>query len=453
MESSGQTNAFAQQNNSTIQYTPLHGSKMEITLDQGQSTTFPVEVSVPSGDKIINLWISLSPWPDGIYGTVSPQVIQNAITANTTLQIYVQPYVKPGNYTLDIVAQGWVNDTSGNAFMVNSETPIPLPVIVKTHTGTLSVSLGKMTDIKRESYCYNNGCSAFTSFEKFQLLLKSDVNSTVFLNGLDVPAEKWIHFDPIKVNTGPDGTESIMTIAGMVQSLTGNNPISTKIFTVRAESQDGSTAQVYFPYENNFNMSVLHSAEPINFTLQWTTNINSNNYGTYGVVYDPGDNSSIPVHLSVAGLEQNNQVVPLPSSIDLTINKTSFVLNSSQIYYIPIIVRTSNASVGNHYIAINETIGGKQFLSTLPIYIMPNICTGGPGMCGSQPTGGKSNHTDANVVVSPLRQFKSGIPASKVVCKQGFQLILKKEDNSPACINPEDAVKLISQRMWGLAIN
>lgn len=54
---------------------------------------------------------------------------------------------------------------------------------------------------------------------------------------------------------------------------------------------------------------------------------------------------------------------------------------------------------------------------------------------------------------SPLQQFKSGILASKVVCKQGFQLILKREDGSPACLNPEDVVKLASQRMWGLAIN
>ncbi len=253
----------------------------------------------------------------------------------------------------------------------------------------------------------------------------------------------------LQVNTGPDGTESIMTIAGMVQSLTGSNPISTKIFTVRAESQDGSTAQVYFPYENNFNMSVLHSAEPINFTLQWTTNISSNNYGTYGVVYDTGDNSSIPVHLSVAGLEQNSQVVPLPSSIDVKINKTSFVLNSSQIYYIPIIVRTSTASVGNHYIAINETIGGKQFLSTLPIYVMPNICLGGPGMCGPQPiTGEKSNHTDANVVASPLKQFKSGMSASDVKCNNSLQLILKTEDGSPACVFDSSIARLVRQGWW-----
>lgn len=55
--------------------------------------------------------------------------------------------------------------------------------------------------------------------------------------------------------------------------------------------------------------------------------------------------------------------------------------------------------------------------------------------------------------MSPLQQIKSGIPASKVVCKQGFQLILKREDGSPACIKPEDVTKLVSQRMWGLPIS
>ena len=56
-------------------------------------------------------------------------------------------------------------------------------------------------------------------------------------------------------------------------------------------------------------------------------------------------------------------------------------------------------------------------------------------------------------VPSPLKQFKSGTGTGNVVCKQGFQLIIKREDSSPACIKPEDAVKLISQRMWGLALN
>lgn len=56
-------------------------------------------------------------------------------------------------------------------------------------------------------------------------------------------------------------------------------------------------------------------------------------------------------------------------------------------------------------------------------------------------------------VPSPLKQFKSGTDASRVVCKQGFQLILKRENGSPACVKPEDVTKLVSQRLWGLPIN
>ena len=48
---------------------------------------------------------------------------------------------------------------------------------------------------------------------------------------------------------------------------------------------------------------------------------------------------------------------------------------------------------------------------------------------------------------SPLKQFKLGIPTSKIVCNQGFQLIIKAEDNSPACVKLDTAQKLI-ERGW-----
>lgn len=54
--------------------------------------------------------------------------------------------------------------------------------------------------------------------------------------------------------------------------------------------------------------------------------------------------------------------------------------------------------------------------------------------------------------LSPLKQFKLGIPASGIVCNSGFQLILKKEDGSPACVKPEDTIKLMA-RGWGLPIS
>jgi hypothetical protein len=68
---------------------------------------------------------------------------------------------------------------------------------------------------------------------------------------------------------------------------------------------------------------------------------------------------------------------------------------------------------------------------------------------GGGPTsyGGTMSKMDA-----PLKQFKSGIPAGKVVCNKGFQLILKKENNFPACIKPEDVLKFLA-RSWGLPIS
>lgn len=48
----------------------------------------------------------------------------------------------------------------------------------------------------------------------------------------------------------------------------------------------------------------------------------------------------------------------------------------------------------------------------------------------------------------PLEQFKSGIQAQTVECGSNFQLILKSEDGSPACVKPDTAQKLI-ERGWG----
>jgi len=50
-------------------------------------------------------------------------------------------------------------------------------------------------------------------------------------------------------------------------------------------------------------------------------------------------------------------------------------------------------------------------------------------------------------VLPPLRQFKSGIPLSQIECKDGFELIFKATDNSPACVKPSTAQKLL-ERGW-----
>ncbi|MGH2613302.1 MAG: hypothetical protein ACRDFB_09700 [Rhabdochlamydiaceae bacterium] len=50
-------------------------------------------------------------------------------------------------------------------------------------------------------------------------------------------------------------------------------------------------------------------------------------------------------------------------------------------------------------------------------------------------------------IKSPLQQFKSGIAASKVVCSQGFQLVFKTEDGSPACVK-SDTARILIERGW-----
>ncbi len=47
----------------------------------------------------------------------------------------------------------------------------------------------------------------------------------------------------------------------------------------------------------------------------------------------------------------------------------------------------------------------------------------------------------------PLRQLKNGVSVHDVKCIDGMQLILKKEDGSPACVKPEDATTL-TERGW-----
>jgi hypothetical protein len=49
---------------------------------------------------------------------------------------------------------------------------------------------------------------------------------------------------------------------------------------------------------------------------------------------------------------------------------------------------------------------------------------------------------------SPHDQVKHNVPSEKVVCKQGLQLIDKREDNSPACVRPTTFARLLSLG-WG----
>src|SRR5574340_218284 len=62
-----------------------------------------------------------------------------------------------------------------------------------------------------------------------------------------------------------------------------------------------------------------------------------------------------------------------------------------------------------------------------------------------------SSSTIASTMNSPLKQFKSGIKSHDVKCILGFELILKTENNSPACVELETAQKFVD-RGWAKMI-
>lgn len=57
----------------------------------------------------------------------------------------------------------------------------------------------------------------------------------------------------------------------------------------------------------------------------------------------------------------------------------------------------------------------------------------------------------AFVFPSPLKQLAEGIPLEKIKCEEGFILILKSSDDSPACVTPDTKQRLV-ERGWAQKI-
>lgn len=69
--------------------------------------------------------------------------------------------------------------------------------------------------------------------------------------------------------------------------------------------------------------------------------------------------------------------------------------------------------------------------------------------------GGSIDRTVYPIIQSPLQQFKSGIPIERIQCKEGLMLV-KKSDNSPACIKSSSLSELNFRRVvdcvWNCSI-
>ena len=85
----------------------------------------------------------------------------------------------------------------------------------------------------------------------------------------------------------------------------------------------------------------------------------------------------------------------------------------------------------------------KEIVGDLPI----TLVIGHIQLLGNSTSEQKDSST--SFVMSPLKQFKSGIAADNVTCNQGLKLIFKAENYYPACVK-SDTSQILIKRGWGI---
>jgi len=149
-----------------------------------------------------------------------------------------------------------------------------------------------------------------------------------------------------------------------------------------------------------------------------------------------------PLYLFVNKNNNDPQIVTISGCTDLKLDDKEVTLQISDsqgkthktISAIPDINGTFSTSVpteqlhGDGTYIINATFAGHSIAQT---FTLP-----------------KFQQTN-NSLLLPLNQFKSGTSAKDVKCNQDLVLVIKKSDNSPACVKPQTAQKLV-ERGWGV---
>lgn len=97
-----------------------------------------------------------------------------------------------------------------------------------------------------------------------------------------------------------------------------------------------------------------------------------------------------------------------------------------------------------------KEINTTAYSRTLRIDIPSDPLTNEQGMWDIKITGTKFIGVDTNIL-SPLKQFKSGIPIDKIQCKEGLQLVFKYTNDASVCVTYPTGVKLI-ERGWGTCV-
>ena len=110
-------------------------------------------------------------------------------------------------------------------------------------------------------------------------------------------------------------------------------------------------------------------------------------------------------------------------------------------------------------VVLSETIPVKsktcEWIATAKAEFIPQVGNYQMGVHTTEVTGStafggnfsvEENSVSYDEIISPLKQFKSGVPIDEIQCKDGL-ILLQKHDSSPACVENETK-KVLVERGW-----
>jgi hypothetical protein len=223
------------------------------------------------------------------------------------------------------------------------------------------------------TFAGGGGIQTFPSTESFPITLTSSRDISVNLSAIDVPTGTWIHFQPSAMVASPNGATSNMTIAGAVQPFTPRE--TGPNMTIQA-AYSGGSVNVTMLLLPSVPIGVIQSASTPMQPHDLYTNENGSSSQTFAVVFDPSasfQSNSIAVTLSAQGMIQNGAVVALPSWLRLPNSNHTLSLTAEQPFYFVMTATGIDARPGTYEIAIQETIGGSQFMVVMNVVVLPPV--------------------------------------------------------------------------------
>ena len=112
-------------------------------------------------------------------------------------------------------------------------------------------------------------------------------------------------------------------------------------------------------------------------------------------------------------------------------------------------INKGNQNLGNFSLILNDKNLESQFIDHYSI----NLIEVNPYPISTNKT--KLSDYDITLklsLLSPLKQLKAGISTGQFTCMPGLTLVIKSEDNSPACVKSSTIPKLV-ERGWTTAVS